>query len=278
MNANTILVLGATGKTGRRVAERLTTRKLPVRLGFRSNAPPFDWNDRSTWVASLKNVNAVYVSYYPDLAVPSAPDDIQAFTDLAIKNGVQRLVLLSGRGEPEAQQCEDIVRKSGIKSTLLRASWFAQNFSEGHFLEPILAGDVALPVGNIGEPFVDVDDIADIAVAALTDDRHVGQLYELTGPRLWTFKDAIAEIARATGRKIGLTQISIADYTAALQQAQLDAESINLITYLFTEIFDGRNASVKDGVNRALGRPPRDFSDYARAAAATGVWNGSPQS
>jgi uncharacterized protein YbjT (DUF2867 family) len=95
---------------------------------------------------------------------------------------------------------------------------------------------------------------------------------------LWTFNDAIAEIARATGRKIGFTQISVADYTAALEQAQADAESINLIKYLFTELFDGRNASVKDGVNRALGRPPRDFSDYVRNAAAAGVWTDSPKS
>lgn len=277
MATQPILVIGSTGKTRRRLAERLAVRNLPLRLGSRSGTPPFDWGDRTTWATALQGVKASYVTFYPDLAVPGAPEAIQSFTDLAVSRGVQRLVLLSGRGEPEAQQYEDIVRKSGIEWTLLRASWFAQNFSEGHFREPILAGDVALPVGNIGEPFVDVDDIADIAVAALTEDRHVGQLYEVTGPRLWTFKEAIAEIARATQRTIQFTQISIADYTAALEQAQVDAESIGLIKYLFTEIFDGRNASVKDGVNRALGRPPRDFSEYVRDAAATGVWNGSPQ-
>lgn len=191
-------------------------------------------------------MRATYVSYYPDLAVPGATDAIQSFTDLAVTSGVKHLVLLSGRGEPEAQLCEDIVRKSGVEWTLLRASWFAQNFSEAHFLEPILTGEVALPVGNIGEPFVDADDIADATVATLAEDGHVGQLYELTGPRL--------------------------------SKPSFAPEFVDLIKYLFTEVFDGRNASMKDGVTRALGRPPRDFSDYPRETAATGVWNVGPQS
>jgi uncharacterized protein YbjT (DUF2867 family) len=272
MDAELILVLGSTGKTGRRVAQRLAARHLPVRHGSRSGTPPFDWNDRATWAPALQGVKAVYMSYYPDLAVAGATDAIQSFTELAVKSGVRRLVLLSGRGETEAQRCEDIVRGSGVEWTLLRASWFAQNFSEAHFLEPILDGDLALPVANIGEPFVDAGDIADAAVAAFTEDRHIGQLYELTGPRLWTFADAVAEIARATGRPIRFTRISMEQYAAALEEARLPKESVDLIRYLFTEVLDGRNASVKDGVIRALGRPPRDFSDYVRETAATGVW------
>jgi uncharacterized protein YbjT (DUF2867 family) len=272
MTTETILVLGATGKTGRRVAERLAKQNLPVRLGSRSTTTPFDWGDQRTWAAALTGVKAAYVSYYPDLTVPGAVEAIRAFTELAVKNGVRRLVLISGRGETEAQICEDIVRNSGIEWTLLRASWFAQNFSEADFLGPIRAGEVALPVGDIGEPFIDADDVAEAAVAALTGDGHIGQLYELTGPRLWTFAEATAEIARATGRAIRFTQIPIKDYVASLEQAQLPQESIALFTYLFTELFDGRNASISDGVTRALGRPARDFSDYVRRTAATGVW------
>ncbi len=273
MTTPTILVLGSTGKTGRRVAEGLAKKHVPTRLGSRSATPPFDWENPGTWDAALKSVKAAYVSYYPDLTVPGATDAIRAFTELAVKKGVRRLVLLSGRGELAAERCEDIVRNSGVEWTLLRASWFAQNFSEADFLEPIRAGELALPVADIGEPFIDADDIAEVAVAALTDDGHVGQLYELTGPRLWTFAEATAEIARATGRAIGFTRIPIADYVAALEQAQVPQETIALITYLFTELFDGRNASVTDGVMRALGRPARDFSDYVRRTAATGVWS-----
>jgi uncharacterized protein YbjT (DUF2867 family) len=269
----TTLVLGASGKTGRRVAERLQSRHLPVRLGSRSGQPPFEWSDPATWPAALQGVESVYLAYYPDLAAPGASDAIREFTAQAAKSGVRRLVLLSGRGEREAQLCEQIVRDAGIAYTVLRASWFAQNFSENFFLEPILSGEVALPIGPVGEPFIDADDIADAAVAALTDDRHAGQMYEVTGPRLWTFEQAVAEIARATKRRIRYVQVPLEAYVAELKAIDLPAEVISLITFLFTEVLDGRNASVTDGIQRALGRPARDFSDYVRATAATGVWN-----
>lgn len=267
------LVLGGTGKTGRRVAQGLQARGLGVRIGSRAAVPGFDWDDARTWPAALEGVDAVYIAYHPDLAAPGAPAAIQAFTDLAVRSGVTRLVLLSGRGEPEAQRCEDIVRRSGVDWTLIRASWFCQNFSEGYLLDPILSGVVALPVGAVGEPFVDAADIAGIAVAALAEDGHAGQLYEVTGPRLWTFADAITEIARATGRRIDFVEVPMEDYIAALQQEPLPPGFADLIRYLFTEVLDGRNASVADGVQRALGRPARGFSDYVRETAASGVWS-----
>jgi len=274
MTAKTTLVLGGTGKTGRRIAEQLAARKVPVRIGSRSATPAFDWDNRSSWAAALANVDAVYISYYPDLAAPGATDAVRAFSDLAVRSGVRRLVLLSGRGEQEAQRCEEIVKQSGVQWTVLRCSWFNQNFSENYLLEPILAGEVALPAPNVGEPFVDADDIADVAVAALTDDKHAGKLYELTGPRLLTFADAIAEIARASGREIRYVQVSMDDYVVALEQAQLPPQFVGLIKYLFTEVLDGRNAHLTDGVQRALGRAPRDFTEYARRAAASGAWKG----
>ncbi|BCX68003.1 NAD(P)H-binding protein [Pseudomonas izuensis] len=275
MNSNqqTLLILGATGKTGRRIVKRLEAAGRNVRLGSRSATPPFDWEDRSTWAAALEGVQAAYISFQPDIAVPGALETIQAFTDQAVNSGVGKLVLLSGRGEIEAQQAERVVQNSGIDWTILRASWFCQNFSEGHFLEPILQGELALPVGDIAEPFVDVEDIAEIAVAALTRSGHSGQLYELTGPRALTFAEAVAEIARATDRDIGFLAVPPDAYRQALEQEQLPAELIDLVLYLFTTVLDGRNTPVTDGVQRALGRPARDFSDYVRRAAATGIWN-----
>ena len=274
MTTATTLVLGATGKTGRRVVERLSTRGLPVRLGSRSGTPPFDWTAPETWPAAVQGVEAVYVSYFPDFTAPGAVDAIRAFTALAVSSGVSRLVLLSGRGAPEAERCEELVRQSEAASTIVRASWFSQNFSENFLLEPVLAGEVALPVGDVGEPFVDADDIADVAVAALTEDGHAGQIYEVTGPRLLTFAGAVAEIASATGREIRYVQVPIEAYVAALEQAQLPPEMVTVIKTLFTEELDGRNESVTDGITRALGRPPRDFADYVRHTAAKGVWNG----
>lgn len=275
MNSNqqTILVLGATGKTGRRIAQQLEAGGQSVRLGSRGATPPFDWEDRSTWAAALDGVHAAYISFQPDIAVPGALETIQAFTRQAVDSGVSKLVLLSGRGEAEAEQAERVVQNSGVDWTILRASWFCQNFSEAHFLEPILQGELVLPVGDIAEPFVDVEDIAEIAVAALTQSGHNGQLYELTGPQALTFAEAVSEIARATQRDIAFTTVPADAYRHALEQEQMPPEVIDLVLYLFTTVLDGRNTPVADGVQRALGRPARTFTDYVRRTAKTGAWN-----
>ena len=266
-----ILVLGGTGKTGRRVVERLTARGIPTRVGARSGEPPFDWDDRDTWAPVLHGVGAVYVSHYLD-ALPGSAEIIGSFAELAVANGIPRLVHLSGRGEAEAELAEEAVRDTGAEVTTLRSTWFSQNFSESYFLDGLLAGELALPVVNTPEPFVDADDIADVAVAALTEDGHVGEVYELTGPRLLTFADAVGEIAQATGREIRYVPVSIEDFAAALDEQSVPDEWIKLLVYLFQEVLDGRNAHLADGVQRALGREPRDFADYARDAATTGVW------
>src|SRR5215207_5527039 len=179
----TTLVLGGTGKTGRRVVERLRARGLPVRAGSRSGAPPFHWEDRSTWAPALRGAASAYVSYFPDLAVPGAPEAVGAFVEQALQSGTRRLVLLSGRGEEEAQRAERVLQDCGTDWTIVRCSWFSQNFSESYMLDSILAGEVALPAPDTPEPFVDAEDIADVAVMALTEDGHAGRLYELTGPR-----------------------------------------------------------------------------------------------
>ncbi len=270
------LVLGGTGKTGRRVAQRLEARGMPTRVGSRSGEPPFDWENPDTWACALEGVGSAYVSYYPDLAIPGAPEAVRAFAELAIQNGVRRLVLLSGRGEVEAQSAEQVLREvgdeAGVRRTIVRCAWFMQNFDENYLLEPILAGEVALPSGNVPEPFVDAGDIADVAVAALTEDGHAGQLYELTGPRLLTMEEAVGEISKATGRELRFVPVSLEEYEAVLAEADVPPEFLSFLTYLFGTVLDGRNASTTDGVRRALGREPKDFADYARHAA-TGVWS-----
>jgi uncharacterized protein YbjT (DUF2867 family) len=269
----TTLVLGGTGKTGSRVAEQLKAKGFPVRIGSRSGTPSFDWEDAATWKPVLKDVGSVYISYHPDLAIPGAVEKVDAFTKLAVENGVKKLVLLSGRGEKEAQDCEELIMQAGVDWTIVRCSWFNQNFSEGYMLDPIIEGHVALLAGDVREPFVDVDDIADVAVAALTEEGHNGQLYELTGPRLLSFREAMAEISKATGREIKYEQVSEKQYRAMLEEYGVPEEFIWLVIYLFSEVLDGRNESLADGVQRALGRAPRDFSDYVKRTAATGVWN-----
>ena len=272
-NDRPVLVLGGTGKTGSRVAARLEARGIPVRIGSRSADPCFEWEDRSTWAPVLDGVRSVYISYYPDIAVPGAPDAVGAFAEQAVRSGVARQVLLAGRGEPEAEEAEDAARASGADLTVVRATWFAQNFSEDYMVEGILAGELALPAGDVPEPFVDAEDIADVAVAALTEDRHVGETYTLTGPRLLTFADAVGEIAAVTGREIAYVPVSVEEFADAATAQGVPTEIVGLLRYLFGEVLDGRNAHLTDGVQRALGRAPRDFMQYARDAAASGAWN-----
>lgn len=266
------LILGGTGKTGRRVADRVKASGKAVRIGSRSATPSFDWDQEKTWDASLKGVTAVYITYAPDLAIPGAKDAIQAFVQKAKRHGVKRLVLLSGRGEEEAQACERIVQDSGLEWTIVRASWFNQNFSEGAFVDMVLNGAITLPAGDQVEPFVDVDDIADVVAAALMQDHHHGEIYEVTGPRLMSMADIAADLSQATGRTIAYVNVPHDAFVAEIANSGAPKEVTWMLDYLFATVLDGRNAHLTDGVARALGRPPKDFAAYARDVARTGIW------
>lgn len=267
------LIIGSSGKTGMRVSERFDSNGLNYRAGTRHSEIPFDWYDTDTWQKALHGINSVYIVFSPDLAVPGAPAIIKTFVKVAKICGVKHLVLLSGRGEEEAQNCEKIVMDSTLDWTIVRSSWFAQNFSESFFLEDIIRGQVFLPVGEIKEPFVDIEDIADIVFAALTDEKHKGLIYEVTGSKLLTFREVFTEIETSTGRRIDYQQISMDDYVKFMSEASVPQDTIALIQYLFTEVLDGRNASLTDGIQRALGREPRSFQEYAITTAETGVWD-----
>ena len=224
------------------------------------------------WAPALAGVDAVYITYYPDLAFPGAADTVGSFADLAVAKGARRLVLLSGRGEDGARQAEIRVQESGADWTIVRCAFFNQNFSET-FVDAVRHGALAMPGGDTAEPFLDADDIADVVVASLTDDRHIGQLYELTGPRLLTLTQAAAELSSAVGREVRYVSVTAQEYASELATHGLPEEEAVPISELIAEVLDGRNSHVTDGVQRALGRPPRDFADYARDTAVTGVWN-----
>lgn len=271
MKDQEILIIGATGKTGRRVARRLEARGLPVRRGSRSSATPFDWEAPETWAPALRGARAAYVTYFPDLAFPGAVEKLESLCETARDLDVEHLVLLSGRGEHHARLGEAVVRDSGVDFTIVRAAWFAQNFSEGYLRDPVLTGVLPMPGGAVAEPIIDIDDIADVAVAALTEEGHKGELYEVTGPRLMSFADMAAALSRATGREIRHIPISFDEFHANVAQAG-GTFVADVFTAIARETLDGRNAHTTDGVMRALGRVPRDFADFARDAAGAGAW------
>ncbi|MEM1273330.1 MAG: NmrA family NAD(P)-binding protein [Pseudomonadota bacterium] len=271
MSDHPILVIGATGKTGARVVNRLEKLGKAVRPGTRHAPIPFDWDDPSTWNAALDGIGTAYVTYFPDLAFPGAVEKVDALCQIAKTSGVERLVLLSGRGEHHAREGEKVVQASGIEYTLVRSAWFAQNFSEGYLRDPILAGHLPMPGGKIVEPIIDIDDIADVVVAALTEDRHAGALYEVTGPELLSFADMAHVMSAEIGRPIRHIPITFEDFHANVAQAG-GAFVADVFTAIARETLDGRNAKICDGVQRALGRAPTSFAVFARKTAATGAW------
>jgi uncharacterized protein YbjT (DUF2867 family) len=275
MTTNLTLVTGGTGTTGSRIVQRLTARGEPVRAASRSSACRLDWADPGTWDAALAGVTRVYLAYAPDLAVPGADGTVAAFTRRAGAAGVRRVVLLSGRGEPGALRAERAVGAvadaAGLDCTVLRCSWFVQNFTEGQFAPAVQAGELALPVGEVGEPFLDADDVADAAVAALLHDGPAGRLHELTGPRALTFAAAVQEIAVATGRPVAFRSVPLQVFRADLAAQGVPDDVLDLLAHLFTEVLDGRNSRPTDGVPRLLGRPAADLADVVRRSAPAGA-------
>ncbi|MCL2934730.1 MAG: NmrA family NAD(P)-binding protein [Trichodesmium sp. MAG_R03] len=269
-----ILVIGGTGKTGRRVVERLTKQEHHVTVGSRKGTPAFDWEDHSTFAPALKGMNRAYIVYYPDLAVPGAKEAISALTEAAVKAGLEKVVLLSGKGETEAEACEKIVANSGLNYTLVRASWFNQNFSEGPFLDFVLAGQVALPMPEAEIPFVDVDDIADVVTKVLVDDSYNGETITVTGPEKLTFEQAVKILAQGIGREIQYIPISIEEFKGGMKAAGLPDSYVWLFGYLFKEVLGNpHNQEISHDVEKVLGRRATSFEEYTQKNIATGVWN-----
>ncbi|WP_319480228.1 NmrA family NAD(P)-binding protein [uncultured Draconibacterium sp.] len=269
-----ILVIGGTGKTGSRVAKNLSQLGHDVRIAGRKTNPVFDWENPDTYDAALKDMDRAYIVYYPDLAVPGARDAIRTLTDKALKAGLDKVVLLSGKGEKEAEACEQIVADSGLNYTIVRASWFNQNFSEGAFLEFILNGTVALPMPDAKIPFVDADDIAEVVAKVLLDDSYNGETVTVTGPRKMTYKEAVETMAAEIGREIYYHPISLEEFKNGMKAAGLPDSYVWLFSYLFEEVLGNPdNQEISYDVQKVLGREATDFKDYVTKTLTTGVWN-----
>jgi uncharacterized protein YbjT (DUF2867 family) len=268
-----ILIIGKNGKTGARVNQRLQAMGYATQPVSRSTNPSFDWDNPATWRPAIEGTHAAYVTYQPDLAVPNAEATIKAFVQVAAAAGLKHIVLLSGRGEEGAQRAEEVVKASGISWNIVRASWFAQNFNESFMLDGILAGELVLPAGDTVEPFVDADDIADVAVAALTKPDLRNKLFEVTGPRAMTFAQCIEELSETIGYPVKYTSVPVDAYIKALREQGMPADMQWLLRELFSVVFDGRNSSVTSGVEEALGRPSTDFKAYLQKTVQSGVWS-----
>lgn len=269
-----VVVGGSAGKTGGRVVRRLRARGVPVRPVSRSSSVPFDWHIPAGWDSALDGAQSAYITYQPDLAFPGAADRIGALAEVLRRQGIQRVVLLAGRGEAGAIASEQALLSAIPSATVLRSAFFNQNFTEGALHGPVLDGLIALPAARgVTEPFLDADDIADAAVATLSAHGHEGAIYELTGPQSISFDEVATELSAATGRPVSFVAVTPDEFTTGAVEAGLPAEDAHQYTALFSDVLDGRNAHPADGVALLLGREPVAFADFVRAAAAAGSWN-----
>jgi uncharacterized protein YbjT (DUF2867 family) len=269
----TILVLGGTGKTGRRLVSSLRDQGRTVRAASRSGQTRFDWSDQDTWAAAVAGAKAVY------LIAPADPALAEIFVKQATEAGVRRFVALSGRSIDKfpaeffrgMSSAEQAVRDSGAEWTIIRPNNFNQNFSEDLWWEPLRAGRLTLPVGAVPEPFVDAQDIADVAAVLLTSDGHHGKVYDLSGPRAITFEAAVATIAKAAGRDLRYVEVTPEQYRTELLDLGASEDDAAELNALFDGMRAGYYAEPADGVQRVLGREPTDFDTYV--AKAVGAWS-----
>lgn len=272
--AGPVVIVGGAGKTGRRVAERLASAGVETHFVSRSTRPSFDWEAEQTWRGALSGAHAAYVAYQPDLAVPGADAQVGRLAALATELGVRRLVLLSGRGEEGAEAAEQAAFAAHDHVTVCRVAWFAQNLSEGMLAGAVPTGAIALPVpGAVPEPFIDLDDVADVAVRALLDEGHAGLVHELTGPEALTLVEVAEVLSEVTGRDLEFVRIPPQAFVEGAVAQGLDHGSATFLAGLFEELLDGRNVGTTTGVRDVLGREPRSFRDWATTAAATGTWD-----
>ncbi|MFJ8106341.1 NmrA family transcriptional regulator [Streptomyces sp. NPDC096132] len=245
---------------------------LTVRAASRARGS--DWLDRSTWADTLRGADAAYLVRPTDVGSAEATRDVGLFAREAVSLGVRRLVLLSARGEERARPTEEALAGSGARWTVVRAAWFAQNFSEGPLVEELRqSGELVFPGGEVREPFVDLRDVANVVVAALTDgDRYAGRALKVSGPRLPTFREAVAEVGRAAGRELTYTPVPARRYGERPAGFGVPAQEVEFLVELFESLLDGRNSRLSDGVREVLGREARDFGEFAREAAGAGVW------
>ena len=272
-----ILVVGATGKTGGRVSAQLAAKGVSVRAASRTPAPDtanvtpirFDWDDSGTYALALDGVDGVY--FVPPSFRTDYPPLVAAFLEAVTAAGVERIVYLSARGAVAGDHipmraAEMSLEKAGLPATVLRPAWFAQNFTES-FLYPLVRdqGVVAVPTGAGRTPFVDLEDVAAVAVAALLEDGHQDQLYDLSGPEPMTWSEAAETIGKVTGREIGFVDVPPADWEAAAIGMGVPADYAAHVSELFSVVRDGREDHVSPDVAQVLGREPRSFGDWAES-------------
>lgn len=273
----TTLVLGGTGKTGTRVASRLTRRGLSVRTAARHGADvAFDWDDAATHRLAVEGIDRLYL--VPPVMRTQFAEQVSAFLDLAEAAGVRHVTYLSAYGidlappEVALRTVElDLMDRPTLTHSIIRPAWFMQNFSET-FLKPI-DGAITVPSGDGGEAFVDVEDIAAVAAATLVEPAaHAGAEYAPTGPDTLTVSQAAGIIGRVTGQPIRHVDVDRQAWVEGVIASGVPAEYGEMLQMLTDTVASGLGSRPNDDIRAVTGRPPTRFVDFAQRTAA--AWAG----
>lgn len=267
-----ILVTGATGNTGVPVVAGLRDRGHRVWAASRHPDPAdpdavaFDWTDGATFAAALDGVRAVYL-VAPVEATDPVPM-VRPFLELAAARGVRRVVSLRSsaveRGEPGLGEIHDLVATLFPEATVLRPSWFMQNFIGNHPLAESIrrTREIVTATGEGRLGFIDAADIAATAVAALTAAHPVGEDLVLTGPESLSYGDAVGIVSEVLGEPVRHVDVSTAALAGRLAAAGCPAEFAAMLAALDERIRAGEQDFVTATVRDVTGRAPVALRDF----------------
>lgn len=276
-----VLVLGGTGKTGGPLVRRLTEEGHGVKCASRSGAAPggaegcrFDWYAAESHGAALDGVGSIYL-----IAPLGAPDPLQVmqpFIETAIARGVGRFVLLSSslleEGGPAMGMVHAFLRQCAPQWAVLRPSWFMQNFVIDPHLTSICSEGAIYSATDDGlVPFIDAEDIAEVALHALTDARPTANDLLITGPQAISYDQVAATIGGVVGRPVRHVRLTAEQLAKRFEDAGIPAEYATMLAGLDRAIAAGAEARTTDIVEKVTGHPPASFESFAQAHA--GQWH-----
>ncbi len=264
-----VLVTGATGTTGSRVVAALSQHGVPTRQATRTPSSPgqvrLDWADRATYRDALRGVAAVYL--IAPIGVVDPVPLVEPFLEEALRQGVRRVVQLSSSALPEGAPglgaVHRLVRTTMPEWTVLRPSWFMQNFVGQHLVaRGVKRGEIVTATGNGKVAFIDAGDIAAVARRALTDDIPHNTEHLLTGPAALSYADAAAILTQQTGRAISHRSVSAEEMMALIAAQGIPAEFAKVLAAMDADIRGGAEDRVTDTVNAVTGRPAHGFRTF----------------
>lgn len=267
-----ILVTGATGTIGQALIKQLQTKNADFVAGVRnveeakkklpsvSNFVEFDFSNSATYEGAVENIDSVFVLGPP--IVLNLEELVAPFLDFLKGKGINRVVYLSALGSENMKlltfhtTLTQKIKDDGFDYTILKPSFFAQNFKNYEWENITERGVVYVPAGTGKAGFVDVNDIAAVAAAALTEDGHSGKTYEITGPEILGYQDAANLLSEVMGKQIVYPNPTPEEFGATLKQAGAPDFIASYMIDVYSMILNNHVNVLSNHVEEVTGKKP----------------------